>query len=601
MSSKPVATQLPDGRWQFKHLVTAGACGKASAMLFIGRHFYEDGDAMEFAFWEFAKIVWQADPDKILLDKHKWSEDIIYDLAHERYVALGGCGSSGKSHVCAAWAIFRWLCAPEDTIVMTTTTALKDADQRIWGSFIKLMDPLLDSVPVRERPSMHDFVLQEDGKKMNVSRGMFLVAAEKKKTREAMGRFVGKKAKHIILIADELGELSFAIMNAGISNLSVGGELSFQAVGMSNPDSRFDAFGEWSEPEDGWDSVDTETTMVWRTKWKGVYRRFDSYESPHFEREKSYLPTKVKVEEAREQLGENSRAFYRMWRAVFFDGADEQGVYTEMELAKSGALNPVPTSLIRTPIGRVAGLDLGYTWGGDRTLFRAAELGYAEDGRMVARLHPLEPITDDVHSSEPRAYQVADAVVELLRKYKIPAPHLAVDATAGGNPICDVIDMMIRNSDLPEALKGMVTRIQFGGSPTKTRPNPRIRKAADELYRNRVTELWFACKEHFRCKQVFGLDSETAKEMSLRQYDQKKAGSGLRIQLESKAEFKSRTNLPSPDAGDTTFLCIDSARQNFSFFPVERITDEKGVGSLRHPPRSLAQADVAGQSSNSWL
>jgi hypothetical protein len=569
-------------------------------MLFIGKHFYEDGPAMEYAFWEFTKSVWQMDPDNILLEKHKWSEEIIHDLAHERYVAFGGCGSSGKSHVCAAWGIFRWLCDPENTIVLTTTTAMKDADQRVWGSFIRLTAPLQGPAPFRERPSLHDFVLQEPGKKMNISRGMFLVAAEKKKTREAVGKFVGRKAHHIILIADELGELSPAIMNAGISNLTAGGEKSFQAIGMSNPDSRFDAFGDWATPEEGWEHVDTTTAMTWRTKWKGLYRRFDAYESPHFHRAKSYLPTEGKVEEAKEQLGSKSRAFMRMWRAVFFDGGEESGVYTELELAKSGALNPVSGTPIPNIIGRVAGMDLGYTWGGDATMFRAVDIGYASDGRMVARLRELETIRDDVHSGEPRSYQIGHGTVDLMRKYKIPARHLSVDATAGGNPICDVIDMCIEESDLPSALKGRVTRVQFGGKPTKNRPNPRVKKTADELYRNRVTELWFASKELFRCGQIVGLDGSTAKEMTLREFDQKKAGSGLRIQLESKGEYKARTNMPSPDAADTTFLALDSARTNFSLFPIERRKDD-APAHMRRPPLRLEQVDVAGQSDDAWL
>jgi hypothetical protein len=569
-------------------------------MLFIGKHFFKDGDAMEYAFWEFAKAVWQDDPDDILMEKHVWSEQIIYDLSHEKYISFGGCGSSGKSHVCAAWGIFRWLCDPQNTIVLTTTTAMKDADQRVWGSFIRLTAPLAGVAPFRERPSLHDFVLQEKGKKMNISRGMFLIAAEKKKTRDAVRKMIGRKAKHIIVIADELGELSPAIMHATVSNLTVGASESLQGIGMSNPDSRFDAFGEWSEPEGGWEHVDTTTSKAWRTTKGGMYRRFDAYESPHFHRAKSYLPTEGKVEEAKEHLGENSRAFMRMWRAVFFDGSEENGVYTELELAKSGALNPVSNSAITTLIGRVAGMDLGYTWGGDATMFRAAELGYASDGRMVARLRDLETIKDDIHSGEPRSYQIGWATVELIRKYKIPARHLSVDATAGGNPICDVIDMCIEESDLPSALRGRVTRVQFGGKPTKSRPNPKIKKTADELYRNRVTELWFGSKELFRCGQILGLDGPTAKEMTLREFDQKKAGSGLRIQLESKTEYKTRTNMPSPDAGDTTFLCLDAARANFSLFPIERRKDDAPV-HMKRAPLTFSQVDVAGQSDDSWL
>lgn len=593
--------QLADGRWQVGGLVTSGPCTRLTALLFIGRHFHDVPEAMEYAFWEFADAVWNRDPDNLLMEKHAWSETIINDLAHNKYVGFGGCGSSGKSHVVSGWGIFRWLCAPADTIVLITTTALKDADQRVWGSVIRLMEPLMGAIPARERPSLHDYVYQPEGQKMKVNRGIFLVAAEKKKTKEAVGRFVGRKAKHIILIADELGELSPAIMHAGVANLSKGGSVSFQAVGMSNPDSRFDAFGVWVEPESGWESIDPMLDTEWRTKWRGLYRRFDACTSPHLYRAKSYLPTEGDIEEARELLGENSRAFLRMWRAIFFNGSDENGVYTELELAKSGALSPVPSGTIKQVIGRVAGLDLGYTWGGDRTLFRAAEIGYAEDGRMVLALHPLEALKEDVNSGEPRTYQIANGLIALANKYKVPIRHVAVDATAGGNSICDVIDTVTRESDeLTPALRGACLRVQFGGAPTDSRPNPKVKKTAKELYKNRVTELWFAGKEFFRHGQIFGLDGDTAREMTNREYDQKKAGSGLRVQLESKAEYKDRTKLPSPDAADTTFLALDAARSQFSFVPIERRKDD-APGEWRQPPRNLAQMDMAGANSDAWL
>lgn len=592
-------TELSDGRWQVKNLITDGPCTRITALIWAFKNFTRSY-AREYLFWEIAHVFWQKgrDPEDVLLEKNLYSGQIIHDLARHKYTAFGGCGSSGKSHVVAAWCIIKWLAAPNDTMIFVTTTTMKDADQRIWGSFINLMEPIEGSVPVRNRPSMHDYVYQPPDGKMKVNRGIFLVAAEKKKTKEAMGRFIGKKAPHIVLAADELGELSPAIMNAAVSNLAKGGRQSFQATGMSNPNSRFDAFGDWAEPKVGWENVDIFMDKTWTTKWGGHYRRFDAYDSPHLHREKSYLPTQGDIDEARELLGENSRSFMRMWRAVFFDGGDESGVYTELEITKSGALRPGPP--ITSLIGRGAGVDLGYTSGGDRTLFRPYDLGYSEDGRLILKLYPIEALQDDTTSAEPRSYQVANALVVQLKKYGMPLRHVAIDATAGGAPICDVIDEVVKNSDLPGGLKGQCLRVGFGESPSDLKPNPRVNKTAKEMYRNRVTELWFVGKEFMRCRQIFGLDNETAKELTTREYDQKKLGTGLRVQLESKKDYKLRTNQPSPDAADTTMLALDSARQNFSFFPVEPRKDD-GTPRWRQPPSTLEAADVAGQSEDSWL
>lgn len=583
--------ELPDGRWQVKDLMTAGPCTRATALLWAFKNFTVSA-ARDYLFWEIAHILWTKgrEEDDSLLEKNAFSEAIIHDLALHKYTAFGGCGSSGKSHVVAAWCIVNWLAAPDDTMIFITTTTMKDADQRIWGSVINLMEPIEKVVPVRNRPSMHDYVYQPPDGKMKVNRGIFLVAAEKKKTKEAMGRFIGKKAPHIILAADELGELSPAIMNAAVSNLSKGGRVSFQATGMSNPDSRFDAFGDWSTPKEGWESVDTFNDNTWPTKWGGHFRRLDACDSPHLHREKSYLPTQGDIDEAKELLGEKSRAFMRMWRAVFFDAGEESGVYSEMEIAKSGAMNQGPPIRV---VGRVAGLDPAFTNGGDRCLVRVAEVGYTEEGHFVMVMGDLISLKEDTSSSEPRSYQIAYALEKVLKKFKIPLRHVTVDATGAGSPLCDVLDAVIKEG-------GQCTRVMFGSSPSDLRPNPRVKRTAKEMYANRVTELWFAGKEFLRCKQIYGLDGDTARELTTREYDQRKHGSGLKVQLESKGDFKSRTSSPSPDAADTTMLALDSARQNFSFFPIERSEDAAKSNNFRGP-MTLKDLDIAGASADSWL
>ena len=98
------------------------------------------------------------------------------------------------------------------------------------------------------------------------------------------------------MIGDELAELSEAILQAGLSNLSK--NPSFQLIGMSNPSSRFDAFGVWSEPKHGWDSVDTNIDDKWKTKWGGQYVRFDAERSPNIKAGETlypWLPTEEKL------------------------------------------------------------------------------------------------------------------------------------------------------------------------------------------------------------------------------------------------------------------------------------------------------------------
>jgi hypothetical protein len=82
-----------------------------------------------------------------------------------------------------------------------------------------------------------------------------------------------------------------------------------------------------------------------------------------------------------------------------------------------------------------------------------------------------------------------------------------------------------------------------------------------------VSELWFVGKELMRTKQIFGIDSELAQEMTARNYDMVKSGT-LRMKIESKPEFKARFGR-SPDLADAAFLALDCARQRLGLVAVD--------------------------------
>ena len=184
--------------------------------------------------------------------------------------------------------------AQRDTLVLLTSTTLREARKRIWGSVISLLT-VLEGAPFKIRDSIGNVAYVNENGTLIEKAGLSLIAAERSKTREAVGKFIGIKQKNVILIADELSELSTAILQAGLSNLSK--NPSFSLVGLSNPASRWDAFGEWSEPAKGWDSIDPNTEDSWKTKWGGLYERYDGERSPNIlagETVYPWLPTKEK-------------------------------------------------------------------------------------------------------------------------------------------------------------------------------------------------------------------------------------------------------------------------------------------------------------------
>jgi hypothetical protein len=125
------------------------------------------------------------------------------------------------------------------------------------------------------------------------------------------------------------------------------------------------------------------------------------------------------------------------------------------------------------------------------------------------------------------------------------------------------------------------------------------RREAKELYVNRVSELWFVGKELIRCRQLRGIPNEMAKDMCARNYETVKGGSGLRMKVESKADFKKRMG-HSPDLADAGFIMLELARDRFSFLAAEPVKNDDGMAALRRN-FTYKKLDVISQSHHSML
>lgn len=548
---------------------------------------HESVVAKEYYFWRICDELWNHDdlPDKLCV-RHPWAEMMIKAALENKYLAIGGSASSGKSHIMAAWGIVNWLSQPQDTLVLMTSTTLREARKRIWGSVMSLLT-VVEGAPIKIRDSIGSASYVNEKGTLIERAGLSLISAEKSKTKEAVGKFIGLKQARVILIGDELSELSEAILNAGLTNLSK--NPSFQMIGMSNPNSRFDAFGIWSTPKDGWDSVDTNTADEWETKWHGKYIRLDGERSPNIiagEVIYPWLPTQEKLDEDKALLGVESRGYMRMVRAVFFDSDETTGIYTENELTSSGALNKVNWQ--GNPIN-LAGLDPSFTNGGDRTCLALAKCGYDTTGQYVIEFGKIIHLNDDAtNKAVPRTYQIVEQIQKECKKHGVLPENLSVDATGAGAPFCDVLAGEWSNKFM---------RISFGGKASDKRVSANSSKVGTDLYVNRVSELWFVGKELMRTKQIFGIESELAQEMTSRNYDMVKSGS-LRMKIESKPEFKARFGR-SPDLADAAFLALDCARQRLGLVAVD--PPDTSNSAMPHRRTTIKNLSSALQNSETTL
>ncbi len=547
----------------------------------------EKWQSREYYFWEIAYHLWEKDRDEPMLVKHKWSFRMIRHACQEKYLAIGGSGSSGKSYTMAAWALVNWLARPHETKVLITSTGLEDARGRIWGDITTLFTPIESMAPgvMTNTPAAIRYI-QPNGKP-TPKFGIQLVTSDKSQSKDKVGKLIGRKAKYMILIADELTDISPNIQSAATGNLDT--NPNFQMIGMSNPASRFDPFGMFSEPKDGWDSVNVEIDMEWRTKVKGLFVRFDSIDSPNITPDSCieyadgffpYLATQERINDALDILGVNheiarkSREFMRFHRAIFFDSDGDETFYTEADLIKAGALagSPVPDFSNAT---RAAGCDLSFSSGGDKTVMTIADVGTDQYGQYSMKVIAQEYIYQDATNKlDPPTLQVAQQIIKLCKKYKVDFRNLGIDSSGPGKGTCDMLQLEASTNDF--------LRVEFGGGASDRKVRNDRNVTAKERYYNRASELFFTAKQYLYGRQIYGIPLLVSKQLCQRGYETKRGLKGLVLQVEPKTKYKLRVG-GSPDEADSFLVLVELLRTRFSFLPQDPV-----------PQRA------EGQTSSSW-
>jgi hypothetical protein len=491
-----------------------------------------------------------------------WSQEMAEYACRYQYLGVSGCGSSGKTAFFAVKAIVDWLCAPHATLILLTSTSLKEAKKRIWGQLVAYFDAvpglpgkIVDSQGlIRFTPG--------NGQKAPDNVGLALVAGEKKHEREAIGKLIGIKQQRVGLLADELPELVDALLNAAYTNLSLNPE--FWLHGLGNFKSIYDTFGQFTKPKDGWASVTVDDTS-WETE-RGYCLHLDALKSPNWEAGENLYPMLMKVEDIKTAIdkeGVESPGFWRMFRSFPCPGGAENQIYSEADFLKFDA-ESVPIWEGETT--RVAALDPSFTSGGDRAPLIFGRYGKDVDGRWNLVPDKVIYLAEDAlktKAGEPRNYQIAEQIKLHCEREGVQPNHFAVDSTGAGSPFADIVG---------EVWSREILRVHFGGSASELPfssldPTPMSKKCV-----NRVTELWFIGTEFLRNRQLRGLSQELQREMCARHYSTEKAGQ-MRVKAEPKEDMRLRIG-KSPDLSDAFFILLDLCRQRLGAIP-------GGAGGLR--------------------
>lgn len=457
----------------------------------------------------------------------------------------------------AMWGIVNFICAPFHTLVAVVSTSLGEARRRIWGSCRAywqarpgLPGKLVDSLGMIRFWDGTDLPSSQGSDKQAIH----LVAGERKREREAVAKLMGMKNWRVILIADEHSELSPAINEAAYGNLA--SNIHFQFIGIANPASYYDAFGEFTEPKSGWTSIHQESEE-WQTKY-GHCIRFDGTKSPNIllgEDKYPWMITHEKLKAYEERLGPNSASFWRMVRGFWCPVGTEGTVFTESEIVAYGGSKGVGIADDVAWAGAPTNfscLDPSFTNGGDDTVAYFGRYGMTTGGKNILLLTEQHVLQEDLRMKDkPRSHQIVDQWKALCFEREVAPANAGYDATGGGIPFGDVVATVWSNK---------VRGIQFGGKATDRPMSENDDTPANKRCANRVTEIWHAGAAMLRNGQLRGVTNTLARGLCERRVVNSKRDGNIILQVESKREMKQRLGR-SPDAEDAALMLVDMVRE----------------------------------------
>ena len=513
-------------------------------------------------FLNLVRMLWGRKDIPKQLVIHPWFEQMAEKALDYQYLALAGCASSGKTDFAAAFGLIEYLADPANTMVFATSTSLKDSRRRIWGSISDLWrgvpglpGKLVDSMGIIRGVNIDGDLVE--------NRGIALLAGEKSKEKDAIGKLIGFKAPRIIMLMDELPELSFSLLEAMTTNLEANDYL--KGLGIGNPKSYYDPFGKLSEPEGGWESIN-QSDDEWETKM-GYCLHFDATKNPNMQAGEviyDWMLTPEKIAKiAHNTGGTNSPGYWRMVKGFWSPTGAQTAIYSESEVVMGGGTKSV---LWRQPAIPLAALDPSFVTGGDRAIAYFGHLGSSTDGVETLQFDEWIEIVEDLDDPTPRNYQIARQFRDLCTARRVNPKHAGYDWTGGGAPFGDIIYSEWSPDVLP---------VSFAGAASERPTSISDRTPGCDRYKNRVSELWFAGKELLRQNQLKGIDPDTIKEMTSRSYTTHKTtknAEGILFEVEQKKDMKGRIGF-SPDVADAAFILIEVARERCNFDPATEVSE----------------------------
>lgn len=528
------------------------------------------GNGLSFHYEQMRHLLWPH------LDVHRWEELCRDEILKNKITVLMGPKSSGKTHSGSWVYLCEYLCFPEETCVLVSSTDFRGLELRVWGEIKSLFQlaknrfPYLPGYLIDSKHAIATDDLFDDDAVRDLRKGMMGIPCVQNGKFVGLGKYCGIKQKRMRLIADEAALMASSFLSA-FANLD--GNEDFRAVILGNPQDTMDPLGRAAEPRDGWSShLEPKKTEVWDTKFMGGRCvNLIGTDSPNFDFPASE-PTRYKYLISREKIA-NTLSFFPKDSAEYYTqcigsmkvGLLSRRVITREMCVQSKAMEPVMWA--GTALTKIGGLDSAY--GGDRCIGGHIEFGQAVGGKIMINVFPPVNVPVRVSADVSPEEQISIWVRDYCEANFIPPENFFHDSTGRGT----------LGTTLARVWSAMCNPVEFGGSAT-ARPvaldfyvidpktHKRRLKLCNEHYSKFVTELWFAVSYAIQAGQVRGMTDEVVDEGCLRQWDKV---AGDRIAVETKQDMKDRVGR-SPDIFDWLAICFEGARRRG--FNIQKMSSE---------------------------
>ena len=445
---------------------------------------------------------------------HRWAYEGAELWCEDGWTCIGAAGT-GKSAMFGLFTLGDWIAAPAQTVTVLVSTSIDSLKARIW-KYICQWYPAVDERfrigHFRQANPLGLLYVADPTPQVPQPQwqgaGLLCVGFKQGDSSESIKNHLGRHLPRNRIVVDELQGVNRAVLDIWW-NMGASGEFRFG--GFGNPMSAFDPLADASLPLgmnrlSAIDWIHREMMDVGQRRkktWKtdlGRCLMFDGCESPALDNPKFHWLIGADHIEKSKKSGENTAQWYTFIRGVFPPSGGANTLISAKEISETGS---EATGVIWDG-PRVDWLwgDLAHEGEDDAELMRA-RVGPTLGGTIMIELMEAWVIGIDLKAGF-ISQQLAKKVVEIAKRYDIPAHRIAIDATATQGSMIDTIE---------EKLKARgVCRIHASGPPSKLLVKQGWPMTCKDAYENRAAELAGNFREFLRAGQIRGVDSVLAQQ-----------------------------------------------------------------------------------------